>query len=129
MHGGKRYKPRLHIGRCRHPKSAVWRIEEVIDSNGQLMRLLHTRHNTPFTFVAEALLDLVRVKKSFYASLAQLVEQGTLNAWVQGSSPWWGTINKTCDYNTVWLVCWLAMSDTWVQIPLVALNRCAQQTS
>lgn len=73
MLGGKRYKPRLHIGRCRHPKSAVWRIEEVLDSNGQLTRLLHTRHNTPFTFVAEALLDLVRVKKSIlrYSSVAR----------------------------------------------------------
>jgi hypothetical protein len=30
------------------------------------MRLLYTRHNTPFTFVAEALLDLVRVKKSLF---------------------------------------------------------------
>ena len=29
-----------------------------------------------------------------YASLAQLAEQGTLNAWVQGSSPWWGTNDK-----------------------------------
>ena len=58
---------------CRHPKSAVWRIEEVLDSNGQLMRLLHTRLNTPFTFVAEALLDLVRVKKSIlrYSSVAR----------------------------------------------------------
>ena len=66
MLGGKRYKPRLHIGRCRHPKSAVWRIEEVLDSNGQLMRLLHTRHNTPFTFVAEALFSIVRVKIVFF---------------------------------------------------------------
>lgn len=30
----------------------------------------------------EALLDLVRVKKSFYAPVAQLVAQRTLNPWV-----------------------------------------------
>ena len=37
------------------------------------MRLLHTRHNTPFTFVAEALLGFVRVKKSIlrYSSVAR----------------------------------------------------------
>ena len=52
--------------KCRHPKSAVWRIEEVLDSNGQLMRLLHTRRNTPFTFVAEALFSIVRVKIVFF---------------------------------------------------------------
>lgn len=70
---------------CRHPKSAVWRIDEVLDSNGQLMRLLHTRHNTPFTFAAEALFAIVRVKIVF-SDVAQLVEQGFRKAQVVSSS-------------------------------------------
>ena len=32
--------------------------------------------------------DLKRIKTTEYAPLAQLVEQLTLNQWVQGSSPW-----------------------------------------
>lgn len=30
----------------------------------------------------------------FYAPVAQLVAQRTLNPWVEGSSPSWGTTNK-----------------------------------